>query len=280
MKCYLFVLCPPFSGSTVLWRLLATSPHVSALPDEGQFLESVEPLMRRRKGKGDRPRDWVLIKQKWEQVWDLSKHVLVEKSPPNLVRAFEIQKHFSPCRFVSMIRNPYAFCEGNHRRRGLGMEYAAGRWLFYAAHQRKNIEGLEHVLHFTYEQFTEDSKSICERILEFLPELERIDSEGTFKARSIHGRGDRPIENLNTLKINQLSAREISRINRVLDEQAPLLEYFGYDLIDPTADRCPYQFRSNASVRATRTVQWLKRLPLRVALGAKLYRRRFFHRTS
>jgi hypothetical protein len=46
MPIHLFVLCPPYSGSTVLWKLLATSPNVSALPVEGQFLESTQGVMK------------------------------------------------------------------------------------------------------------------------------------------------------------------------------------------------------------------------------------------
>ncbi len=32
MPSYLFVLCPPYSGSTLLWKLLSTSQNVSSLP--------------------------------------------------------------------------------------------------------------------------------------------------------------------------------------------------------------------------------------------------------
>ena len=43
---YLFILCPPYSGSTLLWRLVATSSNVSVLPAEGQFLPEVKDEMR------------------------------------------------------------------------------------------------------------------------------------------------------------------------------------------------------------------------------------------
>ena len=46
MKKFLFVLCPPYSGSTVLWRILGTSPQVSMLPKEGQFVDEVREIMR------------------------------------------------------------------------------------------------------------------------------------------------------------------------------------------------------------------------------------------
>jgi hypothetical protein len=46
MNKYLFVLSPPYSGSTVLWGLLATSPETSTHPSEGQMLDGVKHIIR------------------------------------------------------------------------------------------------------------------------------------------------------------------------------------------------------------------------------------------
>ena len=42
---YLFLLCTPSSGSTVLWRLLCTSRKVTALPCEGQWMEGMRGIL-------------------------------------------------------------------------------------------------------------------------------------------------------------------------------------------------------------------------------------------
>ena len=91
MSIYLFVLSPPRSGSTVLWKLLATSPNVSALPKEGQFLDSVRPLMRGQHWNPEQQFPWQTIKTEWEKIWDFHKPIKLDKSPPNLLRAKEIE---------------------------------------------------------------------------------------------------------------------------------------------------------------------------------------------
>lgn len=44
----------------------------------------------------------------WSEYWDLTKPVLVEKSPPNLVRTRFLQSLFPKVRFIVMIRHPIA----------------------------------------------------------------------------------------------------------------------------------------------------------------------------
>ena len=58
MSAYVFVLCPPYCGSTVLWKLIATSDRVSALPDEGQFLPEVKDTMRDGEWDASRHMPW------------------------------------------------------------------------------------------------------------------------------------------------------------------------------------------------------------------------------
>jgi hypothetical protein len=79
---YLFILSPPYCGSTVLWRLLGTSPHVSSFPVEGQYIDSVESILRRDPWNVQVEIPWDAVKSKWEIEWDLGKPILLEKSPP------------------------------------------------------------------------------------------------------------------------------------------------------------------------------------------------------
>jgi len=266
MSEFLFVLCPPFSGSTVLWRLLTTSPNVSTLPDEGQFLPSVAPLMRGDPWNPDKQVRWGEVRVEWEKVWDRTKPVLLEKSPPNIVRAFEIEQHFQPSAFISMIRNPYAFCEGHHRRLGSSMRNAAEQWVDHAGYQKKNVDGLERVFHFTYESFTNDPESICRGIKQFLPALEDLDAGSSFKAKAVDGHRPRHIQNLNEGKINLLAASEIRCINEVLQAHEALLDFFGYAIIDPADPAHHGRFPTEQRVRMTRLAQWCRRLPKQVAI--------------
>lgn len=176
---------------------------------------------------------WTIIKSAWEEVWNLKKPILLEKSPPNLMRAFEIQEAFSPSNFIVTIRDPYAFCEGYTRRQKTSYGESASSWATWAGFQRRNIEELERSLFFTYESFTEHPEHISNKILQFIPQLERLEPNNDFQAQSIIAYEARKITNLNQIKISQLSVRDIKEINKILERHCDLLDFFGYTLIDP-----------------------------------------------
>ncbi|MFW6065218.1 MAG: CmcI family methyltransferase [Planctomycetota bacterium] len=231
---YLFVLSPPFSGSTLLWKLLATSPHASALPREGQFLPEVRQWMAPNRWDPDKPLPWEQIKERWRRGWDTSKSILLEKSPAHIVRAEQIEQHFQPAFFIAMVRNPYALCQGLRRRQGRSGETAARMWVTWARYQMHNIRRLKRVISFTYEQLTEDPAETRSRILAFLPQLEDIDIDRPFEAESYLGRSARPIRNLNQAKIDMLPPDYIRRVNEVLRLNEDVMRFFGYSIMEPS----------------------------------------------
>ena len=81
MPSYLFILCPPYSGSTLLWKLISTSANVSSLPLEGQFLPELKTLMREKPWDRDHVLPWPQIKAVWETYWDKKKTRSVGKKP-------------------------------------------------------------------------------------------------------------------------------------------------------------------------------------------------------
>ena len=122
---YIFILCPPYAGSTVLWQLISTAQNVSPLPDEGEVLPEIKDIMRAKPWDSECSLPWKTIKDVWEQYWDHTKPFFIEKSPPNLIRTQAILKHFDPAYFIIMVRNPYAHCEGLMRRNGDTAKHAA-----------------------------------------------------------------------------------------------------------------------------------------------------------
>jgi hypothetical protein len=175
---------------------------------------------------------WADVKASWEKHWDLSKPVLVEKSPPNLCRAFEIEKHFPECYFVIMTRDPYASCEAWFRRNLAGnwnKRQWVRFWIFVAQCQKANRDGLKRRLFLTYEELTEHPKRSEDRLLAFVPELERLDTGKTF---SIHGRSSR-LKNLNDSLRTRLMSGEIRLINEELAGNPELLSFFDYRLMEP-----------------------------------------------
>ncbi|MEP4485379.1 MAG: sulfotransferase [Halioglobus sp.] len=228
---YLFVLCPPYSGSTLLWKLLATSANVSALPSEGQFLPELEQVMRDRPWRDELNLPWPHIKSIWLSYWDTSKPVLLEKSPPHLIRAQQIAEHFQPVSFIVMARNPYALCEGLIRRNQWTAEAAAKHALRCLIAQQHNLQRFPESLKITYESLTNNPAVESQRIIEFLPILESLDIQASFEIHSIDGTLSRPIVDLNPKKIAELSDEQIRDINDVLSEGKEALNYWGYELL-------------------------------------------------
>ncbi len=116
------------SGTSLVESLLSGHPSASGLTgtgapeDEGQHLQDVYPTARALGGPGrfalspqshltdDSP--WAVpssaprLFDAWSPFWDLSKPVLVEKSPPNLMRSRFLQALFPAARFVMVVRHP------------------------------------------------------------------------------------------------------------------------------------------------------------------------------
>jgi len=227
---HLFVLCPPYCGSTLLWKLLSTSSNVSALPAEGQFLPEVEGIMREKPWDRNRALPWTEIKRVWETYWDLSKPVLLEKSPPNLIRALAIEAHFQPVKFVIMVRNPYAQVEGLIRRNQYKARFSA---LFAIKHLRAQLDNartLKDALVLTYESLVADPAQACARIAAFLPALSDMDHTASFEVHSIDGTLNRPITDLNSKKIAALGPDALADINSIFQQHEDTLAAWGYEL--------------------------------------------------
>jgi len=95
-------------------------------------MDGVKEIMRAGPWNTEKRIPWPEIRATWEKSWDLTKPILVEKSPPNIARAFEIEAVFKPAYFVAMIRDPYALCESINRRLGHDVEAAARKWVMHA----------------------------------------------------------------------------------------------------------------------------------------------------
>jgi hypothetical protein len=118
------------SGTTVLARLLDDHPRISGLrgtgmpEDEGEHLQSVYPDCWEYGGVGrfgyapqlhltedsplvsDDARATLL--REWGRWWDRDAALLVEKSPPNLLKMRFLQALFPQARFILVTRHPIA----------------------------------------------------------------------------------------------------------------------------------------------------------------------------
>lgn len=222
---YIFVLCPPFAGSTILWKLVCTSPQVSAFETEGQFLPGVRELMRVTPWRARRLLPWEEIKAEWHRHWDENKPFLLEKSPPNLVRARQIAGHFDPAYFLIMARDPYAHCESLMRRSGLDARDAATFSLRLLTAQADNAAHLPRSLTLTYEELIDHTAQACAKIQGFLPALGALDPGAGGYAAALGG-----LVNLNAAKIAGLSAADLAVMGEVFSTRRDVLAFWGYEL--------------------------------------------------
>jgi len=131
-KLYLFVGGSHRSGTTLLTDLIERHPDATGMEgtgwpaDEGQFLQrTYTPIIfcggAERYGYCDRMRlleptpDEALCARRelyraWYAWWDPMRDVMVEKSPPNLIKSRYLQAVFPRTLFVFVLRHPVVAC--------------------------------------------------------------------------------------------------------------------------------------------------------------------------
>ena len=191
--------------------------------------------MRDKPWDASRPLPWGEIKQVWESHWDSDKPVLLEKSPPNLIRSGDIAAHFQPVKFVVMVRNPYAHAEGLMRRNNWKAQKAANFAAMCLRKQLDNRRQLDNTLVLTYESLVADPAKACRELVALQPELADMDHQASFEVHSVDGTFNRPITDLNARKIEALSPAAIETMNRIFTAHRETLDAWGYNLMEPQA---------------------------------------------
>lgn len=232
---YLFILSPPYCGSTLLHEILSHSKVVS--PNnifdtrEGQQL----PEVRRKmfiKGRWEEGFNvnWKETKKVWELYWNPSKKYHLDKSPANIMRVAEIIEHFDPISFIILVRNPYAQCESLIRINGWSAERAANFAIKCLKAQITNIDLCQSCCVLTYEQLTTQYDDVLKEISSIASEISDISFTKKYKAHNFRKEKMSPV-NLNPDKIKKLSLEQMEKINSVLKHHKSLLDQFGYKLI-------------------------------------------------
>ena len=142
---FLFILSPPYAGSTMLNHLISSSENVSCNNNlgtrEGQLLPGVKHFMFQKDRWDENVQyPWEKVRKIWLKYWDYSKPIFLDKSIPNIMRVDEIEKVFSPIKYMCMVRNPYAQVEGLMRRNKQDAKSSAEfaiKCLYYQSKNRK-----------------------------------------------------------------------------------------------------------------------------------------------
>ena len=232
------------SGTTLLARHLTAHPEVSGFgetgvpADEGQHLQTVYPPARAFGGPGrfafrseshlteDSPlaspeaRERLLAE--WSPHWDLSRGVLVEKSPPNLVRFRFLQSLFPEARFIGVLRHPVAVAYATRKWSKTSVRSLLRHWV--TAHETFGADRahLDSLLVVRYEDLVDEPDSTLARVFKFL-DLETVPIPHDLDRAS----------NERYLK----EWRELSRLRRALAARGleKRVRPFGYTLADSSS---------------------------------------------
>ncbi len=173
---------------------------------------------------------WQSIREMWLRYWDTSRPILMDKSPPNLMRAESIQESFDPASFIVMTRNPYAHAEGMMRRNGLSPHAAAEFSIKCLGYQRRNAQRLERRCLIRYEDLLIDPNAVEHRLRSLMPELDKVSIPPLLTAHN-HKHRTMPITDFNSESIGRLSKEQRSILDSQFAGVQDLLSFFGYELL-------------------------------------------------
>ena len=266
---HLFGISPNNSGSTFLQRALATCRATWNLPREGQGMPGFAGPSGVRPFKPGEPwpgmvwtadrrwldrfadpdaYDWPRTRKAWyfqAYARDPEASVFYTKSPPHLLIVDELARHFRNAKFLFMVRDPYAVCEGiirlyrslrPHKYAALMAhfpdrtppELAAAHVATCLAWQRRNVEAHEdRGAFFTYERMCAEPERVEHEIRALVPALDDLCLRQRLPVKH---RYHEMLTDMNARQIARLDAAELAACTRVFRRHRDVLDYFGYDL--------------------------------------------------
>ena len=261
---HLFGICPNNSGSSFLMQALATSRATWNLPKEGQAVLGFRGPTSKAASVAGLPRTGLFwaYRQQWMDVFTDPRHydwprirkawyflayarnsgasVFYTKSPPHLLIVDQLVRHFRNPKFLFMVRNPYAVCEGICRRprasaarAGEGvnpLEAAATHIVNCLEWQRRNLETHgNRGAFFTYEAMCAAPERVAREIHTLVPAISDLNLRQRLPVKRRHYE---MLTDMNARQIARLDAEQIATLNRVFRAHRDTLDYFGYDLMD------------------------------------------------
>jgi hypothetical protein len=243
-KKFVFISGLHRSGTSILHRILRSSEGISGFhgtnvpQDEGQHLQSVFKPAKSYGGPGKfafhpeahldensplvTDKNKIKLLEEWSKFWDMKKSILIEKSPPNLVRTRFLQSMFPNAYFLTIIRHPVAVALATKKWSGTSVDNLFDHWL--KAHDIYSADKiyLRHELTFTYENMAENSAKIIDVIGSFLG-IE-LPYDGDFLNKNVDYFSKWPVKNVNIF----FRGPRKNTIRKYEDK----VSAYGYSLID------------------------------------------------
>lgn len=187
---FVFVCGLHRSGTSLLFQALRAHPEVSGFADtgvpedEGQHLQDVYPPARVFGGPGRfgfDPRAHLtetspLVSEAsraalfaaWSRYWDLTRPVLLEKSPPNLIRTRFLQALFPESWFVVLTRHPIAVALATRKWHRASLDRHLRHWVACHALYAEDAPHLKRKIVVRYEDLVARPGEVMDRLWDFL----------------------------------------------------------------------------------------------------------------
>ena len=239
------------SGTTLFARCLAQHPAATGfndtgvIEDEGQFLQEVYAPAREYGGPGrfgwhpgshlDESSTLLgagnreAILSDWCRHWDLSKHILIEKSPPNLLKTRFLRSLFGDPLQIMLLRHPIAACMATMKWVAGGrLEQLLEHWVHCHEILWKDLADSERVAVLSYGDFVRNPDGA----MAWIDGLLRVDA---------HSAQLEVRPNLDAKYFDQFERRATSLLQgrsmrRMLSDLEPRVRALGYSLVDREHD--------------------------------------------
>ena len=247
-KHFLFIGGLHRSGTSILHRLLREHPstsgfHDTGVPeDEGQHLQSVFAAAHEYGGPGEfafhldahltesspliSPDNTACLLREWGAYYDLEKKVLLEKSPPNLVRSRFFRELLPGSRFVFIVRHPIAVSLATEKWSRRTIIEQLLHWQVAHTIMLADIQNRADCLVIRYEDFVAQPQ----RYLDEICQLSGIATFSPGEAVSDHNEKY-------FAAWQQRYARDTATLQAIFPADSPVLEKFNYTLTPPFIHR-------------------------------------------
>lgn len=243
-KSFLFVGGLHRSGTSILHNMLREHPMISgfydtgAIEDEGQHLQSIMPAAHSYGGPGEfafhpeahlkedssricqESRDTLL--REWGAYYDFDKQVLLEKSPPNLIRSRFLRALFPNSYFVFIVRHPVVVALATEKWSKKTIIERLLHWHVAHAIMLEDTRDMSDCLVIRYEDFVQSPQKCLDDVCRLIDIHQFSPVE--------------KVENYNEKYFAQWQrgfAGSLTTLQAVLPETTRTLERFGYCLDDP-----------------------------------------------
>ncbi len=242
------------SGTSIFFKSLKQHPDISGFEntnvdeDEGQFLQSVYPIAKKFGGPGRfgfapemhltesskliTPQNRDTLFREWSKYWNLDRPILVEKSPPNLIKTRFLQALFPQATFIVITRHPIAVALATKKWSYTSLQSLIHHWVHCHQLFEEDRPFLKRVYSFRYEDFIQDPNNILRQVYDLL-NIQFLPTNLTIRS----GINDAYIQKWEDLKSKWINRLYFKRIETRFETA---VNAFGYSL------RPPYTYQSSS----------------------------------